>query len=399
MELWESGKTRREAIEFAAGWDAKQKPIYDNLLISYQLKLEAVFSNELLRQKYIDKSQFKAIQKGLKELDIRYKVGKLTVEGHEDVHSMVESELAKKYGDLVGNIHLGLSRNDQICSVMRMWMKESAKRIGTELYHLVRVLENEIVKKGKTKIPGYTHHRIAMPTNYGTLLGSYITQLNRDKQRLDEWACMYDKCPLGSGAGFGTSIRIDRIKIARELGFAGPTENTIDVVTTRWEAEASLAFALSVTLNHLSTISQDLIYLSSAGIDVLSLPKEYCTGSSLMPQKLNPDVLEVIKAKAAVAQGSVCSILSIGKGNISGYNRDAQWTKYLLMDLVAEFGGLVEVLSGMFTGIKIDETRSEELLKIGGAYAAEEAIKKAIREGKSFRKVKLDVERKIKKNR
>jgi len=300
-ELWNSSKTKKEAIEFAAGWDVRQKPLYENLLIPYQIKVDKVFSKELLRQKYIDKKQFDAIRDGLSNLE--YKTSNLSVEGYEDVHSFVESKLSEEYEDLVGSLHLGLSRNDQICTIMRMLMKEELEKAEKELCDFISTLNSEIKKKGSKVIPGYTHHRIAMPSTYGLLLDSYVKRLERVKKNFANWNKKYNECPLGAAAGFGTSLNIDRERIAKELGFAASTENSLDAVSTRWEAEADLAFSLSMCLTHFSTISQDLIYLSSAGINIFELPSEYCTGSSIMPQKKNPDVLEVIKAKASVVQG------------------------------------------------------------------------------------------------
>jgi argininosuccinate lyase len=149
-------------------------------------------------------------------------------------------------------------------------------------------------------------------------------------------------------------------------------------------------------MNHLSTISQDFIFMSSAGINVIELPAEYCTGSSIMPQKRNPDVLEAIKAKASILHGITSSIISIGKGNISGYNRDTQWTKYLVIDAILEFEDSPSILSGVIKRVKINERRSKQLLKKENAYAAEEAIKTSILGKKSFRQVKLSAEKDIK---
>jgi len=392
--LWDSSKTKQEAIDFAAGWDIKQKPLYENLLIPYQIKLDRVFSNELFRQGHINKNQADVIRDGLTNLE--FKTEKLSVEGYEDVHSFVESKLAEQHGELVGNLHLGLSRNDQICTIMRMFMNDKIDKIDLSLVVLTVRLGSEIKGRGARIIPGYTHHRVAMPSTYGLLLESYMEKIDRVRDDLSNWNSKYNKCPLGSAAGFGSPLKIDRTRVAKELGFYETTKNSLDAVSSRWEAEAGLAFALSLCMNHFSNISQDLIFMSSAGINVIELPSDYCTGSSIMPQKRNPDVLEVIKAKASVMQGITSSIMSIGKGNISGYNRDTQWTKYLIIDAINEFEGVPEILSEIIKGIKINEKRSKQLLRKENAYSAEKAIKKAIMEKTAFRSTKLRIERKLK---
>lgn len=394
--LWYGKKTKREAIEFTSGWDNKSKEPCDNLLIPYEIKADIIYCSELYKKKYITKNEFDAIKKGLSNLYKQFSKDKLSVINYEDVHSLIESRLIKKHGSLAQNLNLGKSRNEQICTIMRMWMRDEAVLIIKEIENFISVLNSLEKKKGKLIIPGFTHHRIAMPTTYGNLLNSYVSKLKRNLKNMEFWISQYNKCPLGSGAGYGSLVKLNFESIAKELGFSAQTENSIDAVTTRWEAEVYFAFSLALLENHLSTIAQDFVYLSSTGIEILRLPEEYCTGSSLMPQKNNPDVLEVIKAKASVANGIVTSLLSIGKGNISGYNRDTQWTKYLIMDLVKEFEGLFPLLSKIIKKTKVNEEQSKKLLEMGKAYSAEEVLKEAIKTKKGFRKTKLMFEKNIK---
>lgn len=392
--LYVDDGTNEKAIEFAAGKDNKPRPVYDNLLIPYAIKECGAYSEELYRQKRISVEEYNATKDGLVKLTKKLEEGNLSVEGYEDVHSLIEFELRSMYEDLVGNVALGKSRNESICTLMRMWMRDSSEKINNDIEDFISVLESEIEVKGELVIPGYSHYRIAMPTTYGELLKSYKTGLKRDKEKLEFWLEQYNECPLGVGAGF-SSLELDRDRIAKELGFDRPTESSIDTVTTRWEAEASLGSSLSVLLNHLSTIAQDFIYLSSEGIDVISLPEEYCTGSSLILQKKNPDVLEVIKGKASTSVGRVSSILMLGQGNISGYNRNTQLTKYEIMDLVEGFDGLFEVLGGLVKGIKVNEEQSKKLLKSANAYSTQELIDNSTPED-DFRNKKLKAEKELK---
>lgn len=396
MELWDSSKTNRKAIEFSAGWDNKPKPAYDDLLIPYQLKLDSVYSSELQRLGYITPKEHKTIQNGLARLAEMNSSGELSVEGHEDVHSLVESKLNEWYGDLTGNVHLGLSRNDQVTTLMRMLMKDKMIDTHHDLTSLISTIENEKTERGNLVFVGYSHHRVAMPTTYGELLKSYATALTRDKKALEFWLKQYNDCPLGAGAGFGSPIKLDRYELAKKLGFSKPAKSSIDAVTTRWEAEVKLADAIKVMMNHLGTIAQDFIINSMDGINTISLPPEYCTGSSIMPQKLNPDVLETIKRKAIDIEGEAFKLSSVWRGNISGYNRDTQGTKYWVIDVFQELPGCLEIMSDIIRGIRINEEKAKELLEKGGAYTAAEVIKKAVDKKMPYRQTKIKREKELK---
>jgi argininosuccinate lyase len=400
MELWDSSQTNRKAIEFSTGWDNKPKQPYDDLLIPYQLKLDRFYSSELVRLDYITQKQHKAMQEGLERLSKEYSEEKLSVVGYEDVHTLVESKLHEWCGaDLVGNIHLGLSRNDQVATLMRMWMKDQSAAAHSDLTSLISAIEGEIKDKGNLVFVGYTHHRIAMPTTYGELLKSYASALSRDKKSLEFWSEQYDECPLGVAAGFGSPIKLDRQRLAKNLGFDRPTENTIDTVTTRWEPEVKLADTIKVMMNHLSTIAQDFIINSMEGINVISLPPEYCTGSSIMPQKRNPDVLETVKRKAIDIEGEAFKLSSVGRGNISGYNRGTQGSKYWIMNIFQELSGSLDIMSEIIKGVKVNEERAKELLEKYGAYTAAEAIKESIKKKVPYRETKIEKEKELNKDK
>jgi len=397
MELWDSAKTSREAIEFCAGWDNKPKQAYDYILIPEQLRLVREYSAELHRQKLLTRKQHDAIIKGTAILCKKYRAGELSIEGYEDVHSFVESKLHEMHGEeLAGNVYLGLSRNDQIATLMRMWMKKQASAAIGSLKNLISAIQSERRKKGNTAFVGYTHHRVAMPTTYGELLRAYATGLSRDEESLKFWLKQYDECPLGSGAGFGTPVRINRHSLARKLGFRRAAKSPIDIVTTRWEPEAKLADIMKIMMNHLNTIAQDFIINSMEGINVISLPAEYCTGSSIMPQKRNPDVLETIKRKAIDISGEAFKLASVGRGNISGYNRDTQGAKYWIINVFWELEGCLEIMGKIIKGIHVNEKRAEELLNQGNACSAEEAIKEAVQKRKPYRRAKIELEKRLK---
>jgi argininosuccinate lyase len=247
-----------------------------------------------------------------------------------------------------------------------------------------------------TIMPGYTHHQHAVPTTFGHLLLSFAEALGRGVQRFVHWFDLFNKNPLGAAAGYGTTFNLDRQLTSKLLGFDGPTENVTDPITQRWEPEAELAFDAAVMMDHLSTIAQTLILLSTREFNMIRLNDRHCTGSSIMPQKRNPCSLEVIKAKTSFAHGMVVSLLSAGKALFMGYNRDTQWTKYWIMDLVDESKPALSVMTDVIRLLQVNKTQmlkqaQEEFL---GATALMEWL---VRHGSlPMRKAKMVMEKAVK---
>jgi argininosuccinate lyase len=206
-------------------------------------------------------------------------------------------------------------------------------------------------------MPGYTHHQHAVPTTFGHLILSFAEALERDAQRFTHWFGLFNKNPLGAAAGYGTSFNLDRQLTSKLLGFDGPTENVTDPITQRWEPEAELAFDAAVMMDHLSTMAQTLILLSTREFNMVRLNDRHCSGSSIMPQKRNPCSLEVIKAKTSFAHGMLISLLSTGKALFMGYNRDTQWTKYWIMDLVDESKPALSVMTDVIRLLQVNKTQ------------------------------------------
>jgi argininosuccinate lyase len=206
-------------------------------------------------------------------------------------------------------------------------------------------------------MPGYTHHQHAVATTFGHLLLSFAEALERDAQRFTYWFDLFNKNPLGAAAGYGTSFNLDRQLTSKLLGFDGPTENVTDPITQRWEPEAELAFDAAVMMDHLSTMAQTLILLSTSEFNMIRLNDRHCSGSSIMPQKRNPCSLEVIKAKTSFTHGMLLSLLSVGKALFMGYNRDTQWTKYWIMDLIEESKPAIPVMTDVIRLLQVNKTQ------------------------------------------
>ncbi|MBW2122721.1 MAG: hypothetical protein JRH07_12900, partial [Deltaproteobacteria bacterium] len=219
--------------------------------------------------------------------------------------------------------------------------------------------------------------------------------LERDLLRFVNWYGLFNRNPLGGVAGYGTSFAIDRHLTSRLLAFDGPQDHSTDPMTNRWEPEADLAFAISMVMNHLSSAAQTFILMSTTEFGMIRLDGRHSAGSSIMPQKRNPDLLEVIKGKASLAHGMLAGLVSMGKGNMVGYNRDSQWTKYLIMDLIAECAPAVSMMGEVIELLRVDEAVMEAQARrgfLGATHLLESIVKHS---GLPFRQAKILVEKAV----
>src|SRR3990167_1815913 len=381
-------------LDFASGSDVKGKKPYDERLIPYDIAVNQAHVKMLSKQQIISAHDERILLQGLEEIKALYQQGKFTLsEGVEDVHTVIEAYLIKKYGVAVGGkVHTARSRNDQVATDMRLYLKDQTKVFIVELTQLIFALQQLKKKYACVKIPGFTHHRPAMVTTLGVVFGAWKEGVVRDKMRFKQWLTLYNKSPLGAGTGYGTSFPIDRKYTAKLLGFSGAEPNILDPITNRGETETAFVFTCALMMKHFSQIAQTLILWSMPQFGYIILPDTFCTGSSMMPHKKNPDVLEVIKAKAAILYGALQSLLAINSGNFIGYNRDTQWTKYALMDAVDETLPAVSILGELLKGISINKSVLEKACKehnVDVTKILEEEVRKT---GKSFREAKRSME-------
>jgi argininosuccinate lyase len=385
------------AEAFTSGRDVRGIPPADERLIPYDLWGSRAHVVMLARQKIIPRRDARLLVAGLGEIGKIWEKGKFKLDpAQEDVHSNVESWLSKKYGvEVSGKLHTARSRNDQIALDMRLYLRECNLDFVTGLSSLIHILIRQAKKHRGVITPGYTHHQPAQVTTLGHIWLSFAAAFCRDVRRFPDWYSRFNENPLGSMTGYGTTFPIDRNLTSRLLGFDGPCENSLDPIQNRWEAEAELAFAVTAMMNHLSSLGQTLILFSSAEFGFIKLDDAYSTGSSMMPQKRNPDSLEVMKAKASAAHGLLASLLSIGKGLFLGYNRDTQWTKYLIMDLVDECRSAAPLLGKIVSSLKIYRTEMA-LRSQKGFITSPEIVEQIVQAGRiSFRQAKGSVERAI----
>jgi argininosuccinate lyase len=336
-----------EVVAFMAGWDVAGKGAADQSLVPFDLWVNRAHAHMLVGCSILTAEEGRAILDGLAEIERLYLLGHFVVTpALEDVHTNIETYLSANLGiNAALSLHTARSRNDQVVTDMRLWMRERVLNLARLCLDCMDALTTMARQHLSSVMAGYTHHQHATLSTFGHHLAAYAEALRRVVQRLNFWYETFNYSPLGCVTGFSTTFVIDRQRTAELLGCYGPEPNSLDPITSRWEPEAELAQICAVLLAHLSSMAQTLILLSTPEFGVLKLHPRFCSGSSIMPQKVNPDALEVIKAKAAEVTGRLGALLSLGQANLTGYNRDHQWSKYLIMEACLETLPAVSVMT------------------------------------------------------
>ncbi len=386
------------AEKFTSGRDVREIPAADERLIPYDLWGSRAHVVMLAKRDIIPRREARILIKGLKEIEASWRKGKFRLDpANEDVHSNLESYLISRNGiEVGGRLHTARSRNDQVALDMRLYLRDCALGFIASLSSLIQSLVQQARKHRDIVTPGYTHHQPAQVTTLGHIWLSFAGALHRDIQRFQDWYERFNKNPLGSMTGYGTSFPIDRQLTSKLLGFDGPCQNSLDPIQNRWEPEAEMGFAIAAMMNHLSSMAQTLILFTTGEFGLFKLDDGYSTGSSMMPQKRNPDTLEVMKAKAGLAQGNLMSLLSVGKGLFLGYNRDTQWTKYLVMDLLDECTPAPKIMEEIINSLQFDQKKMTSLCR-KGFITAPDLLEQIVQKGNvSFRQAKDALEKAVK---
>lgn len=336
-----------EILAFMAGWDVAGKGAADQNLVPFDLWVNRAHAHMLVRCAILTAGQGRAILDGLADIECQYHLGRFVVQpALEDVHTNIESYLSDNLGITAAlSLHTARSRNDQVVTDMRLWMRERVLNLARLCLGCMDALAMVARQHLNSVMAGYTHHQHATLSTFGHHLAAYAAALRRVVRRLNFWYETFNYSPLGCVTGFSTTFAIDRQFTAELLGCYGPEPNSLDPIASRWEPEAELAQILAVLLAHLSSMAQTLILLSTPEFGVLKLHPRFCSGSSIMPQKVNPDALEVIKAKATEVTGRLGALLTLGQANLTGYNRDHQWSKYLIMEACLEALPAVSIMT------------------------------------------------------
>ncbi|MBV9618482.1 MAG: argininosuccinate lyase [Verrucomicrobia bacterium] len=313
----------------------------------------------LAKASIISAEERRKIETGLREVEREIRAGKFRWdESLEDVHMNIESALTKKIGEAGAKLHTARSRNDQIALDLRLYVRDQVRQTSAKLKALQRALLKLAAKHVDVVMPGYTHLQRAQPVLFAHYLMSQLESFNRDVERSNDCLQRTDVLPLGSGALAGSTIVLDREAIARDLSFSRVSQNSLDAVSDR-DFVCEFLFCLAMIGLHLSRLSEDLILWSTTEFGFVEFSDEFSTGSSLMPQKKNPDMAELTRGKTGRLYGNLMSILTTLKALPSSYNRDLQEDKEALFDSTDTVGAALEVFSAMLQKIKINRDKME----------------------------------------
>ena len=304
----------------------------DKRLYKQDIFASIVHTQMLIKQKIIPSNEGKKIINGLKKIKSQIDKGKFKFhEKYEDIHLNIEKKLFDIIGPSAGFMHTARSRNDQVVTDFKLWVKESSKDILKDITNVMKILVKKAEQNTDTVMPGFTHLKNAQPISFAHYLLAYYEMLNRDRKRFKNNLDVLDESPLGSAALSGTSYRIDRNYTSKKLGFKKPTNNSIDSVSDR-DFAIDFLYATAVCAMHLSRLAEDFIILNSDAFKLIYFNDRVLTGSSIMPQKKNPDPAELIRGRVGINYGKLNSILTIMKGLPMSYFKDLQDDKALVFD-------------------------------------------------------------------
>ena len=324
---------------------------FDRRLAKQDIAASLAHARMLARAGIIKKADLTAIERGLAR--IRREIDKTEFAWSldaEDVHLNIERRLTALVGEAGKRLHTARSRNDQVATDLRLWLREEIDGIDRVLVGLLRALIGQAERHAALVMPGFTHLQVAQPVTFGHHLLAYVAMLERDRERLGQCRARVNQLPLGAAALAGTSFPIDRAQVAKELEFEGVAENSIDAVADRDFAIEFCACA-AIAMMHLSRLAEELVLWSSPRFGFVRLPERYSTGSSIMPQKKNPDVPELVRGKTGRVYGALMALLTLMKGQPLAYNKDNQEDKEPLFDAVDTLKDCVAIFTGLIQGL------------------------------------------------
>ena len=341
-------QTAEKAQKFSSSISADKK------LYKEDISGSVAYAEALQSAGVINKSELAKIKSGLKQIKQKIESDKFNwQEALEDVHMNIESALEKIIGSAAKKLHTGRSRNDQVVTDLKLHLLEKSKEIKSCITDLLEVLVLKAESEVDTLMPGFTHMQIAQPITLGHHLMAWFEMLSRDLSRFEECELRLKISPLGSGALAGNKFKINRMKLAKSLGFSEITKNSIDAVSDR-DYVIEMLFNISLMGVHLSRISEELIIWSSSQFDYVDLPEELCTGSSIMPQKKNPDMAELVRGGSSKTIGNLVTLLSLIKNQPLSYNRDNQEDKGPLFDSIEYALGSLDITTAMIAGAEFN---------------------------------------------
>ncbi len=327
-----SGRFSQPVAELVKRYTASVE--FDQRLAEFDIEGSLAHARMLAKQAIISQADLAAIERGMAEILADIRAGKFVWSiDEEDVHLNIEKRLTELIGDAGKRLHTGRSRNDQVATDIRLFMRDATDRIVVAIKDLQRSIVTLAEIHAATLMPGFTHLQVAQPVTFGHHLMAYFEMLERDRERLADGRKRINRLPLGAAALAGTSFPIDRESVAKELGFDSVSENSLDAVSDRDFAIEFCATA-AIAMAHLSRLAEELILWMSPRFRFIELADRFCTGSSIMPQKKNPDVAELARGKTGRVNGHLVALLTLMKGQPLAYNKDNQEDKEPLFDTV-----------------------------------------------------------------
>ncbi len=333
---------------------------FDKALARYDLRLSGAHAAMLHAQGLLDGADLEALQRGLAEVGEEIENGTFPFDPSlEDIHMNVESRLRERVGVAAGRLHTGRSRNDQVATDLLLYLRDAARAARRGLHQLQEVLIGRAREHVDTVLPGYTHLQRAQPVRLAHHWLAFVEMFGRDADRFRDLEARLSLAPLGSGALAGSTLPLDREATAAALGFAGPSRNSMDAVASR---DAALEFLSdgAIAQVHLSRLAEELVLWSTAEFGFVELADAYSTGSSLMPQKKNPDVPELVRGKSGRTIGNLVTLLTVLKGLPLTYNRDLQEDKEPIFDTALTLRDSLEVMAGAIATLRVHSERMRE---------------------------------------
>ena len=369
-QLW-GGRFTKETDKLVYNFNASIS--FDQKFYAQDIRGSIAHVTMLQKQGILTKEEKESIIEGLKGIQADVENGTLEItDEYEDIHSFVEANLIDRIGDAGKKLHTGRSRNDQVALDMRLYTRDEIEALDTLLKELLEVLLKLMKEHIETYMPGFTHLQKAQPVTLAHHLGAYFEMFKRDRLRMKDIRKRMNYCPLGAGALAGTTYPLDREYTAELLGFDGPTRNSMDSVSDR-DYLIEMLSAMSTVMMHLSRFCEEVIIWNSNEYQFVEIDDAYSTGSSIMPQKKNPDIAELVRGKTGRVYGALMSLLTTMKGIPLAYNKDMQEDKELVFDAIDTTKGCLALFTGMLRTMRFRKQRMEDSAKNGFTNATDAA--------------------------
>ena len=369
-QLW-GGRFTKETDQLVYNFNASIS--FDKKLYAQDIRGSIAHVMMLAKQEILTEAEKQQIIEGLEGILDDVEKGKLEItDKYEDIHSFVEANLIDRIGDAGKKLHTGRSRNDQVALDMKLYTRDEIAQIDQLLRTLLRTILGIMQENTETIMPGFTHLQKAQPITLAHHMGAYFEMFKRDHERMRDISKRMNTCPLGSGARAGTTYPLDRDYTAKLLGFDGPTLNSMDGVSDR-DYLLELLSALSIVMMHLSRFCEEVIIWNSNEYQFVEIDDAYSTGSSIMPQKKNPDIAELVRGKTGRVYGALTSLLTTMKGIPLAYNKDMQEDKEMSFDAIDTAKGCIALFTGMLSTMQFKKDNMHASAKNGFTNATDAA--------------------------